>query len=102
MGSPGCVQPLCPEAASSAGVNQPSSRCTLSAWLFVPGHGTKQLNGHLELTTSPGVPLFPITPEQAGGGTHRSSPEGCAGWGGPILLPTVGGEGDARCSPGRM
>lgn len=101
MGSPGCIQPLCLEAASSAGVNQPSSCCTPSARLFVLGHGTKQLDGHLELSTSLGVPLFPITPEQASGGTHCSSPEGCVGWDGPILLPGVAGEGDVWCSPGR-
>jgi len=75
-GSPGCIQPLCLEVASLVGVNQPGGHRIPPARLFGLGRGTKQLDGHLEVTTGLGVPLLPVTPEQAAGRTHCSSPEG--------------------------
>lgn len=47
MGSPGCIQPLCLEAACLVGVDRTGGRRTPSVWLFVMGHGTEQLDGPL-------------------------------------------------------
>lgn len=99
MDSLGCIQPLClEEAASSVGVNQPGSRSTPFAWLFMLGHGIKELNGHLELTSGP---LFPISPEQPRVGTQSSVPVAGVAWGGPNPASHYGGEGDAWCLLGR-